>query len=152
MTPNQIAQCKLDEGLMLQVYDDANGALIVPGYRLIGHPTIGYGRALDTSEGITYSEADLLFSNDLLNVQRLSSTYSWIIDLDPVRRGVIEVMIFNIGLRGVMEFENMIASIRRKDWNGARVAMLDSKWALEVHERANRLANQIVTGEDVAPI
>ena len=31
------------------LYDDATGAAIVPGYRLVGHPTAGYGFALDVS-------------------------------------------------------------------------------------------------------
>jgi hypothetical protein len=35
-----LAALKNDEGLRLVVYDDANDNLVVPGYTLVGHPTM----------------------------------------------------------------------------------------------------------------
>jgi lysozyme len=150
MTPNQMRQCQDDEGLILVVYDDANDHLVVPGYHMVGHPTIGYGRAIDV-KGITQEEASYLFGNDMAQVEGIAACFPWITALDPVRRGVIEVMIFNMGLYNVLQFKTMIYCLTKQDWKGAAAAMLNSKWAEEVHARANRLAAQMLSGKDTEP-
>jgi lysozyme len=147
MTPAQQMQCKIDEGLRLLVYDDANGQTIKPGFRLSGHPTVGYGRALDVS-GITPAEADYLFNNDVLNVISMASHVDWIVALDPVRRGVIEQMLFNLGFAGTLRFLSMIEAIKKQDFEGAASAMLSSTWHKQVQGRADRLAQQMRTGTD----
>ena len=47
-----------DEGVRLRVYDDATGEPLHPGMTLKGHPSIGYGRALDVN-GISLKESKL---------------------------------------------------------------------------------------------
>ena len=87
--PSIAALVRLHEGLRLTVYDDATGEPIGPGATLIGHPTIGVGRALDV-RGISAAEADALLVRDLDEAAReLTEALPWIARLDPVRRAVL---------------------------------------------------------------
>ena len=46
-----------EEALRFVVYDDATGRPIVPGTHVIGHPSIGIGRALDVHFGDKLADA-----------------------------------------------------------------------------------------------
>src|SRR5580765_1328046 len=100
MLPQQLTELQQDEGLRLFVYDDATGQPIVPGSRVVGHPTIGYGRALDVT-GITKGEAATLLANKIVEIQTILEKLSWYVGLDDVRRGVILNLTYNMGLKGV---------------------------------------------------
>ena len=49
-------------------------------------------------------------------------------------------MIFNLGLVKVLKFMKMWACIKEKNWLGASMEMLDSKWHQQVGKRAKTLA------------
>ena len=135
-----------DEGVKLFVYDDANDNPVVPGYTLVGHPTIGIGRALDT-RGITMAEALYLNNDDIQAVQNgLLDSLPWLANLDVVRFAALENMAFNLGVNGLLEFTETLAAIKQGDYDLAAEDMLQSEWAQQVGDRANRLAQQIKTG------
>ena len=146
MLPQQLTQLKTDEGFRAYVYDDATGIRITPGYTCVGHPTVGYGTALDV-RGLTEDEATLLLQNELANQLLELNQLAWFALLDDVRKGVIQNLAYNIGVSGVEGFHHMIAAIKVRDWNMARIEMEDSHWAQQVgHERVARLTNQLWTG------
>ena len=136
---------KEEEGLILQAYDDGTEKVIRPGTTLKGHPTIGYGRALDV-EGITKDEALYLLRNDIAAVQTQAiKTFAWYSGLSEVRQAVILSMIFNLGLHGFSQFTSMIAAIERGDFETAATYMLNSLWARQVGHRATELAAMMKT-------
>ncbi len=135
-----------DEGVKLFVYDDANDNPVVPGYTLVGHPTIGIGRALDT-RGITMAEALYLNNDDIQAVQNgLLDSLPWLANLDVVRFAALENMAFNLGVNGLLGFTETLAAIKQGNYELAAEDMLQSEWAQQVGDRANRLAQQIKTG------
>ena len=135
-----------DEGVKLFVYDDATGAPIVPGSHVEGHPTIGIGRALDV-HGISMSEALYLNNNDIKDVQNgLLDSLPWLANLDMVRFAALENMAFNLGVNGLLGFTETLAAIKQGNYELAAEDMLQSEWAQQVGDRANRLAQQIKTG------
>ena len=135
-----------DEGVKLFVYDDANDNPVVPGYTLVGHPTIGIGRALDT-RGITMAEALYLNNDDIKDVQNgLLDSLPWLANLDVVRFAALENMAFNLGVNGLLGFTETLAAIKQGNYELAAEDMLQSEWAQQVGDRANRLAQQIKTG------
>ena len=135
-----------DEGVKLFVYDDANDNPVVPGYTLVGHPTIGIGRALDT-RGITMAEALYLNNDDIKDVQNgLLDSLPWLANLDVVRFAALENMAFNLGVNGLLEFTETLAAIKQGNYDLAAEDMLQSEWAQQVGDRAKRLAEQIKTG------
>ena len=137
MTPGQVDALKRDEGLRLHPYIDT-----------VGKTSIGYGRNL-TDNGIRLAEADMLLNNDINSAMTDCSIWPWYRSLDPVRKGVIEQLVFNMGPYAVSGFRRMIACIERGDYAGASDELLASEWARQVqHERSARLAAQLSGGTD----
>jgi len=56
-------------------------------------------------------------------------------------------MAFNLGIAGLLKFENTLALIRSGSYAQAAAEMVKSKWAKQVGKRADRLANMMKTGE-----
>lgn len=128
------------------VYDDATGGKIAPGSRVIGHPTIGVGRALDV-HGIDRTEADFLFARDIARCEQELGRFDWFSQLDDVRKGVLTNLAFNIGAGGVAGFVMMIGAIKRGDFNDAANQMENSRWFAQVQpSRSTRLIRQMRTG------
>ena len=130
-----------DEDQKLTVYDDATGKPLLPGMTLIGHPTVGIGRALDR-KGLTRSETVYLCNNDMDGVDaELTAAFDWFEALDAVRSNVIASMDFNMGLHGLAAFHNMLTAVQQGKYAQAAEEMLASKWAVQVGDRAKRLAS-----------
>ena len=49
---------------------------------------------------------------------------------------------------GLLGFKNTLATIRAGDYQRAASMMLDSKWAGQVGQRAERLSRMMATGKD----
>lgn len=124
-----------DEGLKLFPYVDAVGKL-----------TVGIGRNL-SDVGISEDEARLLLANDVAKAAAdLTRFLPWYSALDEVRQRVLLNMTFNLGVRGLLKFEQTLASIKRGDYEAAAQGMLSSVWARQVGRRATRLAAMMRTG------
>ncbi len=136
------------EGLELLVYDDHNGLPIKPGSHVIGHPTIGYGRALDTN-GIDRVEALFLLKRSIAKVMtEVDAGLPWIAErLNDERASVLYEMAYQMGVSGLMKFVTTLQDIREGNYERASVAMLASKWARQTPNRAKALARIIETGQ-----
>jgi lysozyme len=133
---NIAEQLTRDEGCVLTVYACPTG-----------HLTIGVGRNLEAT-GITQDEAELLLDNDIARVTReIDQALPWTRQLDDVRFGVVQNLTFNMGITGVLEFERMLAAMEAGDWEAAADELLDSEYATQVGDRAERLALQLRTGQ-----
>ena len=125
-------QLLIDEGLRLKPYRCTAGKL-----------TIGVGRNLD-DRGITEPEALGLLDNDIRRVwSEVMSSLPWAIRAPEVVQDVLVNMGFNLGLGGLLGFKQTLAHLEAREYGKAADAMLDSRWAGQVGERAQRLARQI---------
>ena len=87
-----------DEGLRLFPYNDTEGKL-----------TIGVGRNL-TDVGISKAEAMSMLLADIRRTQAaLDAQLPWWAHLDEVRQRVLVNMAFNMGIRKLLGFKNMLA-------------------------------------------
>ena len=125
------------EGLRLKPYRCTAGKL-----------TIGIGRNLDDC-GISQTEAYVLLENDIQNcemqlVDEIPEIYN---TLDEVRKSVLLNMCFNLGIGGLLEFNNTLAFIAAGDWERAANGMLASKWAKQVGRRAIELSELMRKGK-----
>jgi len=123
----------------LHVYDDS-----------LGYSTIGYGRLVDRRKGggISEDEALYLLKNDVdarLNV--LENAIDFFARLDDVRKGVLLNMSFQMGISGLLKFKSTLVYIESGDYENASANMLKSLWARQTPNRANRLAEQMRTGQ-----
>lgn len=130
-----IRQIRLHEGERLKPYRCTAGKL-----------TIGVGRNLD-DRGITREESAMLLDNDirLLEIE-LFRALPWASALDDVRQRVLLDMAFNLGLPGLLQFKRTLEAIRTSQYQQAATMMLDSLWARQVGQRAERLARMMATG------
>jgi lysozyme len=148
-----ISELELDEGVRLSPYRCTAGFL-----------TIGVGRNLDTNKltaeelafvghncrtkPITKEQSDYLLKNDIEKVcADLMKFLPWWAYLGDVRKRVLVNMAFNLGIAGLLKFENTLALIRSGSYAQAAAEMVKSKWAKQVGKRADRLANMMKTGE-----
>lgn len=143
-----IADRLLDhEGLRLQVYDDATGAYIRPGTRVVGNPTIGIGTLICAPGGITEAEARLLLENRIaIATAAADKLTSGLRQAEPVRFDVLVEMAFQIGGAGLAKFANTLQAVREKRWGDAADGMLASLWARQTPKRAQALAKVMRSG------
>lgn len=132
-----VRQLRLHEGERLKPYRCTAGKL-----------TIGIGRNLD-DRGITREESAYLLANDIAAEEReLLRALPWVATLDEVRQRVLLDMAFNMGIVGLLAFKRTLATIQAGDYQAAATMMLDSRWAKQVGQRAERLSRMMATGKD----
>ena len=131
-------QLRLHEGERLKPYRCTAGKL-----------TIGVGRNLE-DRGITAEESAYLLANDISREEReLLRALPWVAKLDEVRQRVLLDMSFNMGLGTLLTFKRTLAAVQARQYQQAASMMLDSRWARQVGQRAQRLSRMMATG--VAP-
>jgi lysozyme len=124
-----------DEGLRLAPYRDTVGKL-----------TIGVGRNLD-DVGISEAEARMMLDADIdAAIVDLVKAFHWFEALSDNRQHVLINMRFNLGMTRLLTFVNTLAAIKDGKYIAAANAMLESKWATQVGERAVRLADLMRKG------
>ena len=141
ISANLIDSIKLGEGFSATAYRCPTGRL-----------TIGFGRCVDPDEpgtGITEAEAEMLLSNDLerfeVAAQRVVGDDTWSL-LNQVRREALIEMAFNMGAGNLARFRRMLAALGEEAYAVAADEALSSRWAEQVGQRADRIADRIRTG------
>jgi lysozyme len=112
-----------------------------------GKLTIGVGFNLD-DVGLYPEEIAFILDNRINLVRKgLESELPWFKDLDEVRQAVLIDMGYNLGVDGLLKFKRTLGSIQRGHYATAAIQMLESKWATQVGDRADRLSDMMETGE-----
>jgi len=140
-------QLKAEETFRSLVYDDATGAPIRERSVVRGHPTIGYGRALDI-RGITRTEASYLLANDIDAAEVECRRFTFWAGLDDVRQRVLADMVFNMGFASMLGFHDTLRYLADGRYELAARAMEDSEWFHQVGSRAVKLVAMMRTGKD----
>ena len=108
------------------------------------------GRLIDArkGDGLSQDEIEYLLDNDIKKItDKVHNTLPWISKLNDARRAVLIGMAFQMGVRGLLQFKRTLGSIEDGQYFEAAIEMLQSEWAKQTPERANRLAAQMETGE-----
>lgn len=101
-----------------------------------GFDTIGYGTRLPLSE----KEAEMILEYRLNILKSNLSSSLYMLDIDKKAWDILYNMVYQMGVKGVLNFKNMIKALEVKDYKRAGDEMLDSKWAKQTPARANRLS------------
>lgn len=129
-----------DEGRRKCVYKDH-----------LGFDTIGIGRLVDSRKpgaGLRDSEMELMLRNDIDDrVDALTRALPWFQNLDDARKGVLLNMSFQLGVTGLLGFTTSLRLIREGNYRAAADELMDSKWAKQTPQRAERMARQMETGQ-----
>ena len=131
------AQLSVDEGRKKRMYLDT---ATPPRW------TVGVGRNISDRD-FSDDEIDLMLSNDIdLIVAQLDRHLPWWRQMNDARQNVLINMGF-MGIGKLLGFKNALAAMQAGRYDAAAKGMLDSLWARQVHERADRLAKIMRTGE-----
>ena len=114
-------------------------------YDSLGFPTAGYGHAFLPNSPISHDVAKALFEDDFCRAKKDYDKLK--LDLDPVRRGVVLDMLFNLGLTRFRGFQKTIDALKIGDYEVAADEMLQSLWATQVKGRAHRLTKMMREGK-----
>ena len=129
-----IEMTKRHEGLRLEPYKDTVGKL-----------TVGYGHNLD-DKPISLRTAEVMLEDDLNDAREDIERYSWYQEQTDIRKDVLVMMSFNLGLPRLLRFKKMIKALIDYDYQNAADEMLDSRWADQVGNRAIELSRIMRTG------
>ena len=125
----------IDEGKRSKPYTDT-----------VGKTTIGVGRNL-TDVGLSDDEIDMLLTNDVNKAfSQLVGDLPWVLTLSETRQRALTNMAFNMGLGTLLGFTTTLSLIQAGKFEDASHAMLNSKWATQVGNRAKRIALMIKEG------
>ena len=128
------------------------------------HATIGIGhKILDTDPekeldifGINWEEVPddqhitedrcyILFQEDIqIAISGCMKIYNNWNDLPQEVQHILVNMCFQLGQRGLSNFKQMGKAIEESDWEKASVEMMDSRWAKQTPQRAERLKNRML--------
>lgn len=111
-----------------------------------GYLTGGIGHNLDAN-GLSDAVIDLMYKEDeavaIKDAKALVSNFN---DLSDNRKIVLVDMAFQMGLSRLSGFKNMIQAIEIEAWNVAAIEMLESRYARQTPNRANRNADLMKKG------
>lgn len=114
-----------------------------------GFLTIGYGFLIDEHRSIRMPRQVGHLWLELIVQERweqLIDAEPWLVDQAEAVQRAVGNMAYQLGVNGVLRFKNMLAALRSGDREGAATAAMDSRWALQTPDRAQRVANLIRGG------
>lgn len=124
-----------EEGRKHQVYTCSAGKL-----------TVGVGFNIEDVP-IPDEVIDYWLIFNLNKLRRELIEFKWFNDSPPFAKLVLVDMAYQMGVAGLLKFEDMIKAITNKDYEKASSELLDSKYARQTPERANRNAEILRSGK-----
>lgn len=121
-----------------------------------GYPTIGYGTRLCNIKDVPLEYYnDLVFTETIAEIfmgDKLSTIETYILNefgynILDCRMLVLQSMCYQLGISGFKKFRKMIDAIHNEDWDKVSEEALDSRWARQTPERANRHAKVLKDGD-----
>ena len=135
-------ELKEDEGCKNEIYLDH-----------IGLPTFGIGHLVTEWDQEYEKEVGTEVSEDRVNncfqvdiwgtINDCKVLYSNFDELPEEVQLILANMMFNLGRPRLTNFVRMREAVNKGDWQEAKIQMLDSKWAKQVPNRANRLSERM---------
>lgn len=139
------------------------GCSLTPYKCPAGYLTIGVGRNLETNpltaeeklvcgddylKGITKNAAYFLLRNDIEKVRKdLDKNLPWWINLNDDRRFVMIDLCFQMGIKGLLKFNNTLRYLSTGFYKQAASNLRESLYYKQVKNRAERNARCIETGK-----
>lgn len=132
-----------------QLISEEEGRKAQPYYDHLGFVTWGIGHLADPRKPCPIPDhiVDAMFDHDYAEKMLQASTFPGFKDLNEIQQAVIVSMVFQLGFDGVKGFKKFLGAIKQKDYNGAALEGMDSKWARQdTPRRAERQMKMLSTG------
>ena len=113
-----------------------------------GKLTIGFGKRVKYLK-VTQEQAEEWLKEDLENLKYvLADKYDWFLPAPQEVKDIVMNMAYQLGPTSFSKFKRTIKLFKNKDYEGASIEMLDSKWAREdTPERAKELSERLASVE-----
>jgi lysozyme len=135
-------QLKIDEGVKYEVYDDHLGYKTLGIGHLVKATDEEYGAPVGTP--VSEERVNAIFEADVVTyISEAKTVFGFLENMPSEAQQVIVNMCFNMGAPRLKQFKKFITAMNNEEWKVAAVEMLDSRWASQVGERANRLSDRI---------
>ena len=137
-----IDELKADEGVKNEIYLDHLGLPTLGVGHLIRESDPEYG--LEVGTHIDDERVNELFNQDIeTTLIECGHLYPNFDNLPDEAQKIIANMMFNMGRPRLSRFHKMKKAVDSSNWTEAANQMLDSKWARQVPNRANRLIERM---------
>lgn len=114
-----------------------------------GHLTIGYGHNLE-ARGITIPIAKIVLNEDIdYFLDKIHEHIKYFPYLSETRKIALMSMVYNLGVKGFLEFTNMHLALEGRNWDKAAKEIENSKAYQQVPNRYERIAYMIRNDEFV---
>ena len=113
-----------------------------------GKLTVGYGKRVKYLK-VTQEQAEEWLKEDLENLKYvLADKYDWFLPAPQEVKDIVMNMAYQLGPTSFSKFKRTIKLFKNKDYEGASIEMLDSKWAREdTPDRAKELSERLASVE-----
>ncbi len=141
-----------DEGKILHCYMcSENHKTVGIGHKVLPNdpeanlPVHGAYDDVPEEEGITEDRCYELFQHDVqLAIAGCKGIYSNWEEIPQEMRHILVNMCFQLGQTGLSRFKNMNAGVAQEAWGIVSMEMMDSRWAQQTPERAERLRDRVL--------
>lgn len=129
----------------MMIFDELERLLKDEGFKAypyqdhLGNWTFGHGLTWISEQ----ESKEIAKGRMLANFKDLSARLPWFAHSHPVVQGVLVNMSYQMGVDGVMKFRKTLDYLHEQDYGNAAVEMLDSKWAKQTPNRAERMSKRI---------
>lgn len=141
-----VSDLQRDEGWRGYLYDDATGKKIVPGAMVQGHPTCGWGFALDVAPLTQAEAAPILAARALAVVSGLLAAIPWMASLSEPRQRAMNNMAYNLGVAGLLKFDTFLSLMEQGKFDEAADDLEGTAWYSQVGDRSKRIGSIIRSG------
>jgi len=131
-----------DEGCKYEIYLDH-----------LGYKTFGVGHLvratdpendMDVGTEVSKERVDECFKTDIaITIEDCNVLYTNFNDIPEEAQLILANMMFNLGRPRLSRFLNLKVAVDDEDWIEASIEMMDSKWARQVPNRAERLCKRM---------
>ena len=131
-----------DEGCKYEIYLDH-----------LGYKTFGVGHLvratdpendMDLGTEVSKERVDECFKTDIaITIEDCNVLYTNFNDIPEEAQLILANMMFNLGRPRLSKFLNLKVAVDDEDWMEASIEMMDSKWARQVPNRAERLCKRM---------
>jgi lysozyme len=144
---------------VIPLLEQEEGTKLTPYIDSLGYPSVGTGFKIgpkgaqlsnytfeltqQTNDVWLQSLVDTTLDAMVVN----SSIHDAMCCCNQARQDILTSMAYQMGVEGLSEFHHMLQAICIQDWNEAAAQMLDSTWAKQTPERANRHADVMRSGQ-----
>ena len=131
-------QIKEHEGFVPRTYSDS-----------LGKRTIGFGHLCvepeqwDDDKEYTREELERVFDKDFEEALKNAETLIGDRPVNFVAKQVLIEMVFQLGIGGVGKFKKMWSALDNEDYGEASFQMMDSLWAKQTPNRAEKLSQKM---------